>query len=350
MSEVVKAIRTSIGKSGFVLIVTNDYEPVDLRTLNGTHKDGQLMKETFEQLNFIIDWKRNVNKGELGKMIYEASHCKPSQEVLASYKCIAFVFSGHGGENGKVHMQDGQQVDIGQEIIGPFLPQNCKHLAKIPKLFFIDACRGRNKMEAVLVPRGSESTKGAVDTLATYIPANGNILVGYSTLDSHESFEESKTGGKWMSLLAKHISTNERDSIESVLVDVRAELSRTYKTQKDVASMQQPETINRLNVRVFLKGSGVRVLKKHAMAAVFPSAKPNGSSQSTHATSSNSQILPQACYSSAVSAPQNYQAYVQVGSNDPLQPASLQPLQPQYCATTSAGAQYYTTDQQGKPL
>ena len=49
-------------------------------------------------------------------------------------------------------MQDGKTVDTDENIVKPFLPKSTRKIGNLPKLFFIDACRGKEDIDPV---RGS---------------------------------------------------------------------------------------------------------------------------------------------------------------------------------------------------
>ena len=86
----------------------------------------------------------------------------------SSYRRIAFVFSGHGGGDHRLYTGDGETVNV-PDILSAFLPQN----GSITKLFFIDACRGKQANTGVIAPRGGKEVE------ALRIPKQG-VHGGYS--------------------------------------------------------------------------------------------------------------------------------------------------------------------------
>ena len=139
-SYIAGVIRSSPRASGFAIIISNDYDTTcGLATLKGTHKDSQRMDDTFKSLDIATLKLSNITKPQLIALLSQAAQCK---EYSEKSKCIAFVFSGHGLDSTQIYMQDGKLVHITNEIIQPLLPSRAPHIGTIPKLFFIDACRG----------------------------------------------------------------------------------------------------------------------------------------------------------------------------------------------------------------
>jgi len=247
-------------KRGLAIIVTNDYSSLPdetLKTLSGPRKDGERMKRVFNELGIATLWKRNVRYGELVSTLREVASLPMCP---ASYKSISFVFSGHGHGTGEVYMQDGSVMEV-QEIVNFLLPRQARNIGNIPKLFFIDACRGTETMEPVMCPRGEGGSpnvpvrevlrRGATEKKTILIPPDGNTLVAYSTTSSHLAHETEADGGVWMKALAEKLRSSKKP-IEMVLTEVRSELHARYQNPGWKEHMQMPETVNTLLESVYL--------------------------------------------------------------------------------------------------
>ena len=152
-TTVADVVRKNPAKRGLAIIVTNDYSSLPdetLKTLNGPHRDGERMRRVFTELEIATLWKKNIRYTELVRTLREVARLPMCP---ASYKSISFVFSGHGEKTGEVYMQDGNRMGV-QEIVNFLLPQQAPNIGNIPKIFFIDACRGNEKMQPVVCPRG----------------------------------------------------------------------------------------------------------------------------------------------------------------------------------------------------
>ena len=226
--------------NGFALILTNDYcDDVagSLKALSGTRADGKKMCETMQVLKFETHWEHNATATVMRRLVRETARC----QYLPNYKRLVFVFSGHG----KKHIlctQDGKQVNF-LDIMKQFYPDQSPHIGTLPKLFFIDACRGSLSTQPVLISKGGHD-------VSLRVPEKSNFLVAYSTMPDHEAHEVQGQGGIWMSILAEKLSTTEA-SILDVLTAVNAKLCQGYRIDEKTC-FQQPELVSRLNEEVHL--------------------------------------------------------------------------------------------------
>ena len=247
---------------GLAVIITNDYADVALGRpkLCWTHLDGERMRDAFEALNFDVCWKRNINQNDIQRLWHEISSF--SFDSVKHYNCMAFIFSGEGESkdgDGKLIMQDDTTIDICDNFIAPVLPGNAKMIGDIPKIFFIDACRGDSNTETVDVPARNEATHKRSVSIAISrrgndlqkVPTEGNFLVAYSTLPGCISNEYIGRGSLWLEILARHLMTS-HETIEVLLTDVNMELLDFYRTHN--LEFQQPEKLSRLNERLYLLG------------------------------------------------------------------------------------------------
>ncbi len=256
-NSITTTIESDVRARGLAIIITNDYyNCTSLSSLPGTFIDGENMKDTFLDLQFVVHWERNVNRLQFTKLIHEACNFQDYHK-FKKYKCIVFVFSGHGDLGDIVYLQDGLGVSIGEDIIKIFLPKASPNMGKYQKLFFFDACRGKQESESVMVPRCGKAKGGHDDSPAfehrggsvidrIRVPGEGGFLVAYSTMSNHLAWEGSK-GGAWLQKLAEEIRTNTTSSIEDVLTKVNSDLIKDTTRR-----VQQPEKLSRLNELVFL--------------------------------------------------------------------------------------------------
>ena len=255
--SILETIQGQPEANGLALIITNDYSDAhELVTLTGTNEDGERMHQAFQQLKFATHWESNVSSSRLEQLIYDATRYE-YYDQLRNYKCIAFVFSGHGCKKEHIYMQFGETVNVVDSIVMPFLPKSARKIGSLPKLFFIDACRGRENIDPVVVPRGSGKEvepkaveRGVTEMQDSLVAPEGNYLIAYSTMPEHKSYELLGKGGIWMTTLAEKICTS-HDSIEDILATVSGEMMERYQAANQ-PPMQQPERMSRLNKKLFL--------------------------------------------------------------------------------------------------
>ena len=203
------------------------------------------MKNTFEGLGFAVINEHNVTHSEMLALLSSVVDFK---RYPPSYKQFVFVFSGHGKDDYLLYTNDSNPITISTKDILEKLSE-APQLAAIPKLIFIDACRGDEPNPGRLVPKGGKN-------VSHIIPAGGSWLVAYSTLPKQKSYEEQEKGGMWMSRLAKILRYDD-SSVNDVLTIVNEELMKLYQ-EKKAYPLQQPEHHSTLNSRIFLQQEAMK--------------------------------------------------------------------------------------------
>ena len=218
-------------KRGLAILVTCDYEgTTGVSSLSATNRDADEMKTTFEQFNYDIHQLKN---GEATKCAV-TTLLKQVSEYLGRYsgditnkdgerKVIIFAFSGHGTSCGtsrdQIQANDGELLNLMEEVRLPLV----KTAHKIPKLFFIDACRGSDHLRE----------KG-------YMGVETNFRVDFATIPDHKAYTGAYES-RWMPVLAREL--RKRDDTFSNIVDRVNEI-----VHKQDEHLQQPESVSRLNV------------------------------------------------------------------------------------------------------
>ena len=237
------ALGQNVRVNGFALIFTHEYGETTttgnrLPTLSGARVDGQKMRDTMALLKFETHWEHNATATVTRRLVRETAR----RQYLPNYKRLAFIFSGHGTTKHTLYTQDGKNINF-IDIMKQFYPDQSPHLGAIPKLFFIDACRGSLMTQPILV------TKGGHD-VSLKVPEQSNFLVAYSTMPDHRAHESKEQGGIWMNILAEKLRTTDA-SVLDVLTKVNTELCREFHTDQ-MGCYQQPELVSRLNEEVHL--------------------------------------------------------------------------------------------------
>lgn len=125
---------------GKCLIVNNiNFEQDIFPTRKGSDEDANRFDQIFTQLGFETMMTRNLTADQMKDKFKElAAACKPEHDAL-----FVFILS-HGSEHG-IYGTDGIEVYLESEIISCFDNRNCKAMLGKPKVFVIQACRGRAK-------------------------------------------------------------------------------------------------------------------------------------------------------------------------------------------------------------
>jgi hypothetical protein len=226
--------------AGLAILVTCDYEANStLKTLKGTNVDAVEMRATFEQFSYEIHQLRN---GEATKNAITSLLSDISQRLIEEYnakvvgprKVIIFAFSGHGSEFDEIYASDGELLSIKEEVVLPLVKPKVAY--DIPKLFFIDACRGT----ASLQQKGGDELTSVKEYLDKgYVHVQGNYRIDYATIPDHVSYVDCD-GSKWMPELARALR-EDKDSFQNVADKVKKIVHELP------GKKQQCESVSRLN-------------------------------------------------------------------------------------------------------
>ena len=254
-AELTRIVRADPTANGLAIIIANRYgSQRQQKPLAGVEKDFVKMTETFTKLKYAVYGRRDASREELLAMLEAVATFKFTPG--SPYRRIVFIFSGHGYIAGRTvspvdnictHTGDVQIAGI----VARLQPCSAPDLARLPKLYFIDACRGALTMQGVVVPRGGE------DVITKIVAPYGNYLVAYSTMRSFQAYEAPEEGGVWITLLARKL-LEVRKSIGDVLVAVNGELDRLYQSPHRSRFLQQPICESTLKEPVnFLAEAGI---------------------------------------------------------------------------------------------
>ena len=213
--------------------------------IGNTHQRHQPASSTYQPIlgpKKDIEHAKNVFSGCFGAACFVVED-KPAAEIKSiikfaassidyppSYKFIILMFSGHGREFDLI-ANDDRPINIEHEVVKPFQPASSKGTARIPKLIFLDTCRGSEATQPVMVPRGGTPLE------TVYFPEKGNMLVAYSTLPKKQCYEIQGQGGTWINKVLTRLKSDDA-SVTDVLQNVNKDMLEQYDPK---TYMQQPE-------------------------------------------------------------------------------------------------------------
>lgn len=227
-------VEASMHKRGLAIIVTCGYEHTP-NPLLGTEKDAKEMEKTAEELRFHPITLRNLTKAQIEKEVQSISSALPLLEKVPNFKAVMFVFSGHGSYPDKIFSQDQKELHLITDIVQPLLghPQ----ILHIPKLFFIDACRGEEHLK-------HGKSKGAIEEEA-------NFRIDYSTIPRHVAFmAQDNNQSEWLPTLAKKLRTD--DSVQNIVANVNKEVFNRTRRQGGMNVQQGEIKVDRLHGALYL--------------------------------------------------------------------------------------------------
>jgi hypothetical protein len=98
----------------------------------------------FEKLGFIVRRKDNMKETEMMSYLIDIAHNVDHR----NFDCFVCCILTHG-VLGYLYGSNGRLISI-KDLTATFQANRCQTLAGKPKLFFIQACQGRDKMEGNL--------------------------------------------------------------------------------------------------------------------------------------------------------------------------------------------------------
>ena len=210
-------------KRGLAILVTCDYQD----TLPQTKRDAAKMNKMFEQFEYDVHSLINKeatlsNIKDLVEQVtkYLDTYNGAAENRDGSKKAIIFAFSGHGTHENQIKSNDWKLLRL-HDIVKPLVNPKLAIVDPIPKLFFIDACRGRVK----------DDMTGAIE---------GNYCIEFATLQNHDAGALHRES-EWMPVLADRFMSDD-DTYQSVIEKVR----------KQVATEgQQPQAITNFTTGTF---------------------------------------------------------------------------------------------------
>ena len=214
--------------NGLAIIIGNEFScKPEHEPLSGPIRDLEAARDAFESMKFTTVPIRNASAREIIDIVQAASlYTYPS-----CCRRLAFVFSGHGDAT-YIYAHD-SPVHLQTCVFDPWMPKKTPTLAHMPKLFFLDACRGDAVDQGIFTP------SGPVPKGAGRVPSVGNYLLANSTLPTMKAFEKPFAGGYWMQHLARELQLDR--NIGQSLTDILVRVNHLVVTEmQNYENIQQP--------------------------------------------------------------------------------------------------------------
>uniref|UniRef100_A0A3Q2VPJ0 Caspase-6 n=1 Tax=Haplochromis burtoni TaxID=8153 RepID=A0A3Q2VPJ0_HAPBU len=160
----------------------------------GTSVDRYNLKERLKDLNFEVRCYDNYKQVDVQDEI-----AKAAEEDHSDADCFLLAFLSHGEDN-HVYCYDGK-ISI-QDMMSMFKGDNCRDLVGKPKIFIIQACRGKLFDEGVTVTP-ADAVDGIVEVFADAsairtLPAGADFIICSSVyLIYHKHTRPPTKKGSW---------------------------------------------------------------------------------------------------------------------------------------------------------
>uniref|UniRef100_A0A8C5UD23 Caspase-8 n=1 Tax=Malurus cyaneus samueli TaxID=2593467 RepID=A0A8C5UD23_9PASS len=158
--------------------------------------------------------------------------------------CFICCILSHG-ESGAIYGTDEELVSI-RTIMSHFTAKQCPQLAAKPKLFFIQACQGKNIQCPVYVDAAQQtldlSSMQESFSLFESIPEEADFLLGMATVDGFVSFRHIEEGSWYIQALCSKLQllVPRGEDILSILTEVNEDVARRVSPSGTKKQMPQP--------------------------------------------------------------------------------------------------------------
>ena len=233
---------------GISIIINNANFKISLKSRSGSDIDKHNLHNLFSYLGFDTRCYENKTHTEMRQILNNVAGMDHDK-----YDCLMVAILTHG-DNGDVLYGITGEITI-QEVIETFSSKRCPTLIGKPKIFIIQACRGRRYNQAVELDDRNDEQCDMIDSGATVHPNISDYLVAYSTIPGHVSFRNAKNGSVFIHNLVKVFrkhATNE--DVITMLERVSNEVTK-YEPQGGglQVSRQSPELRSALRGKVYFQ-------------------------------------------------------------------------------------------------
>ncbi len=227
---------------GIAVIINNErFDDLKLRDREGTDIDEANLIQTFRYHHYIVDVHRDCTSTKI-REIFEAVRYM-NHTAFDSFICCIL---SHGKE-GHIYSSDGEKVSL-NAITAELNGRNCASLAQKPKMFFVQACRGRIKDPVVRVATDRIATDGLEsDGTTIEFPSEADFLFSYSSPYGHTSFRDLDHGSWFISELCRALCCS---STHLHLSDMLLQVNRKV-GEMQYKYRQAPEVTHRLRHNVY---------------------------------------------------------------------------------------------------
>ncbi|CAN2389148.1 Caspase-8 isoform X1 [Pristimantis euphronides] len=202
----------------------------------GTKKDEESLCKVFSKLNFQVDIMEDLE----GNQIVETINSYRDRNHTEN-DCFICCILSHG-DRGIIYGTDGHSVPI-RDLTGCFCNSQCSTLSGKPKLFFIQACQGKELQQLVPLHTDACNASAGNSFSKCLIPEEPDFLLGMATTSLCVSYREPNHGSWYIQSLCKQLQEGHqsKDDIISILTKVNRELSQKH-VHSTVTQMPQPWT------------------------------------------------------------------------------------------------------------
>ena len=189
-------------KKGFALIIHNEYFPKrECREREGSEQDVEAIRKFCDEAGFDVNQTSMKTKNLKACEMYDLCSEMALRNFSRYDAFVCFILS-HGSEGG-IYGVDDKTITV-DDIVTNF--KTCETLAGKPKLFFIQACQGRNQDSGINVDADSHPVGQPVAPLR--LPSGSDVLLAHSTVAGYEAYRNRQAGSWFIRTLMEKLEEN----------------------------------------------------------------------------------------------------------------------------------------------
>ncbi|NXX81175.1 CASPA protein, partial [Urocolius indicus] len=225
---------------GFCLIINNVKFDKPLQERKGSCKDAGELERVFTWLGLDVETYTDLTSQQI-KALMQNWRCLQDHKDRDCFICCILSH----GESGAIYGKNGELVSI-REIMSHFTAKQCPQLADKPKLFFIQACQGKEIQCPVYVEADARipdlpCMQQSVSPSES-IPEEADFLLGMATIDGYVSFRHVQQGAWYIQALCSKLQllVPRGEDILSILTEVNEDVGRRADLLGTKKQMPQP--------------------------------------------------------------------------------------------------------------
>lgn len=184
---------------GICLIINNlVFQDKDTVDRYGGEKDEKVLRPLFQELGFVVEVFNDLQYFEMQQVAEKFAKLDHS-----NYDAFICIIMSHGGDKDTIEGVKGKKIHI-ENITSEFKPSKCPTLAEKPKVFIVQACRGRSE-DQNLQPihlTAADSAKSGLFKDSTLprsdTPDESDFLYAFSTVPGYVSWRFPDAGSPFI--------------------------------------------------------------------------------------------------------------------------------------------------------
>ncbi|XP_072254923.1 caspase-7-like [Pyxicephalus adspersus] len=166
---------------------------------NGVKRDTKRLFRVLSKLGFDVCLRTDITAREI-RELYQNERRMPQGD------CFISILSSHG-EEGVIYDLRGDPVYL-RDLYDLLSPESCPALAGVPKLFFIQACRGTDLDEGAMVETDAASPQISAFSHIDSLPRDTAVV--FASSEGYAAFQN-PIGSVFLQTLCDILSGNEKD-------------------------------------------------------------------------------------------------------------------------------------------